>query len=105
MDNRARTIQLNDEFRTTFRGGRVEVLSSHYELDARLRGRALCVMSRHTKFAPDSEHDCGSFVFAGYLFEWQIEYLQKDGTSVSRDPADSGSTLRVLTLSVVEDRL
>ena len=76
-----------------------------YELDARLRGRALAVMARYNKFADDSDHDWGVFIFAGFSFEWRIEYRRKDGIGVSSDPADPDLTYRVLTLYVVTDVL
>jgi hypothetical protein len=98
-------IELNDRFRATFKGGRVQVTPSVYDLDARLRGRALYVVSRYNKFHDDSEHDWGVFIFAGYSFEWQIEYRSKDGIGLSADPADPAKTFRVLTLYTVNDLL
>ncbi len=100
---RDKIIELNDQLRTTFRGGRVQMTPGVYGLDARLRGRALHVMSRYKKFDDDSEHDCGVFIFAGYSFEWHIEYRGQDGTDVSPDPADPEKTFRVLTLYAVDD--
>jgi hypothetical protein len=76
-----------------------------YQLDAQLRGRALQVMSRYNKFDESSEHDWGVFIFAGYSFEWRIEYRNKDGTGASPDPADPAKTFRVLTLYVADDVL
>jgi uncharacterized protein DUF3768 len=104
-DRRARIVELNDQFRTTFKGGRVQMTPSVYDLDARLRGRALYVMSRYNKFYDDSEHDWGVFIFAGYSFEWWMEYRDKDGMGISPDPADPDKTLRVLTLYAVADLL
>ena len=52
-----------------------------------------------------SEHDWGVFIFAGYSFEWDIEYRGADGTGISSDPADPEKTFRVLTLYVAEDLL
>lgn len=103
--SRARIIEFNDQLRTTFRGGRVEMTAGVYNLDARLRGRALFVMSRDRTFADDSEHDWGRFIFAGYAFEWQIEYLARDATAISPDPADAHKTSRILTLYVTDDLL
>ena len=57
------------------------------------------------KFHPDSEHDWGTFIFAGFSFEWRIEYRGKDGTGISPDPADPDKTLRVLTLYAIDDVL
>jgi hypothetical protein len=105
MDRRAKLIELNDQFRTTFKGGRVQMTPSVYELDDRLRGRALSVLARYKKFAADSEHDWGTFIFAGYSFEWRIEYRGKDGTGRSPDPTDPKHTYRVLTLYAVDDVL
>jgi hypothetical protein len=105
MDRRVRIIELNDRLRTSFRGGRVQMTPSVYQLDSRLRGRVLSVLARYNKFSADSEHDCGTFIFAGFAFEWRIEYRGADGTGVSPDPADPALTYRVLTLYAIDDIL
>ena len=105
MDRRAKIIALNDQLRTTFKGGRVQMTPSVYELDDRLRGRAFSALATYRKFDPDSEHDRGVFIFAGFAFEWRIEYRGADGTGTSPDPADPEQTLRVLTLYAVDDVL
>lgn len=105
MDKRARIIELNDQLRTTFKGGRVQMTRCVYDIDDRLRGRALSVMQRFNRFTPDSEHDSGVFIFAGFAFEWSIEYRGKGGTGVSPDPSDPQQTFRVLTLCAFDDIL
>jgi hypothetical protein len=105
MDRRAKIVALNDQLRTTFKGGRVQMTQDFFELDARLRGRAMCVMARYNKFDGESEHDWGVFIFAGYAFEWTIEYRGKDGNGISLDPADQSQTFRVLTLHATSDLL
>ena len=105
MDRRAKIIALNDQLRTSFKGGRVQMTKSVYELDDRLRGRALSVLARYYKFHSESEHDWGTFIFAGFSFEWRIEYRGKDGTGTSSDPVDPDKTLRVLTLYAIDDVL
>jgi hypothetical protein len=105
MDRRAKIMALNDQLRTSFKGGRVQMTKSVYELDDRLRGRALSVLARYDKFHSESEHDWGTFIFAGFSFEWRIEYRGKDGTGTSSDPADSDKTFRVLTLYAIDDVL
>jgi hypothetical protein len=105
MDCRAKIVALNDQVRTTFNGGRVQMTPSVYELDARLRGRALSVLARYNKFHRDSEHDWGTFIFAGFSFEWRIQYRSKKGAGISPDPADPDKTLRVLTLYAIDDVL
>jgi Protein of unknown function (DUF3768) len=104
-NRRAKIIELNDQLRTTFKGGRVQMTPGVYDLDAQLHGRAVYVMSKYSKFDDSSEHDWGVFIFAGYSFEWRIEYRGKDGTGVSPDPADPEMTFRVLTLYVLQDVL
>ena len=105
MDKRAKIIALNDQLRTTFKGGRVQMTPTVYDLEPTLRGRALCVLARYNKFAVDSEHDSGVFIFAGYSFEWRIEYRCKNGIGVSSDLADDTKTLRILTLYTIADFL
>jgi hypothetical protein len=105
MDKRAKIIELNDQLRTTFKGGRVQMTRNFYDLDDQLRGRALSVMARYNKFDDNSEHDCGVFIFAGYSFEWRIEYRGKEGIGVSPDPADPEKTFRVLSLYAFDDVL
>jgi hypothetical protein len=105
MDRRAKIISLNDELRTSFRGGRVQITPGVYDLAPRVRGRALSVLARYNKFEADSEHDWGVFIFVEFAFEWRIEYRGKDETSRSNDPADPDKTFRVLTLCAAEDIL
>jgi hypothetical protein len=105
MDRRETIAALNDQLRTTFRGGRVQMTRNVYDLDDRLRGRALSVLARYDSFDADSEHDSGVFIFAGFAFEWRIEYRGSDGTGCSPDPADPDKTQRVLTLYGFDDVL
>lgn len=105
VDKRRKIVELNDQLRTTFKGGRVQMTPGVYELDARLRGRAMYVLSRYRNFDNDSEHDGGMFIFAGYAFEWHIEYRARNGTGISPDPADPQMTSRVLTLYAINDEL
>jgi hypothetical protein len=83
MDRRQTVAALNDQLRTTFKGGRVQMTRSVYDLDDRLRGRALSVLARYASFDAESEHDSGVFIFAGFAFEWQIEYRSVDGCGQS----------------------
>jgi hypothetical protein len=105
VTTRAKIIALNDQLRTTFTGGRVQMTPSVYDLDPRLRGRALAVLARYNKFDADTDHDWGVFIFAGFSFEWRIEYRPVNGHGVSPDPSDPEQTFRVLTLYVVDDML
>ena len=105
MNKRAKIIELNDQLRTTFKGGRVQMTPAAFNLDPQLRGRALWAMAKSNKFDDTSEHDWSVMIFAGYVFEWHIEYRGKDGAGVSPDPADPDKTFRVLTLYIASDLL
>jgi hypothetical protein len=63
------------------------------------------LMASFRRFDDDSEHDWGVFIFAGYSFEWRIEYRGSNGIGLSSDPADPEKTFRVLTLYVAEGLL
>lgn len=105
MNKRMRIIRLNDRLRTTFTGGRVQMTPAVYNLDPQLRGRALWAMAASKKFDDTSDHDWGVLIFAGYAFEWHIEYRAADGNGTSPDPADPEKTFRVLTLYTTADLL
>jgi len=60
-------------------------------------------MARFNKFDNTSAHDSGVMIFAGYVFEWRIEYRAADDTGISPDSADPAKTFRVLTLYAVVD--
>jgi Protein of unknown function (DUF3768) len=105
MDRRAKVVALNDQLRTTFKGGRVQMTPSVYELDDRLRGRALSALARYNAFDSESDHDWGVFIFAGFAFEWRIEYRNKHGNGLFPDPSDAAQTERVLTLYTIDDIL
>ena len=105
MRDHPKIIELNDQLRTTFRGGRVQMTPTVFALDSQLRGRALCALSRYNKFADGDDHDWGVFIFGGYSFEWHIEYRAMSGVGVSPDPTDPAITMRVLTLYTGGDLL
>ena len=86
MGRREKIIALNDELRRTFKGGRVEITPAVYRLDPQLRGRAIWAMARYNRFDDSSEHDWGVFIFAGYSFEWYIEYRAAKGTASPPTP-------------------
>jgi hypothetical protein len=50
--DKANIIQFNDELRTGFRGGCIEVDHGPYDLEDRIIGRMLCVFARYNRFEP-----------------------------------------------------
>ncbi len=102
-----RIRELNDAFRTTFKGGKVMMTSSVVELPECVRANALQQVAGFTNFSKDNdphgEHDFGSFEVVGRKFFWKIDYYDKQCEYGSEDPADPGVTTRVLTLMLAED--
>ncbi len=102
-----RIAELNDAFRTTFRGGQVVMTSSVADLPDCVKATALQIVARFDAFTdendPHGEHDFGSFELVGRTFFWKIDYYDKELTYGSEDPSDPEKTTRVLTLMLAED--
>jgi len=93
---------LNDNFRTTFVGGRVVMTAGVAELALDVKARVLIDVQGFAKFTADNdpygEHDFGVFEVAGETFYWKIDYHNRDMTAGSEDPSDPDRTTRVLTI-------
>ncbi len=102
-----RTRDLNDAFRTTFRGGQLMLTASVVALPDCVKAHALAKVSGFTEFTKDNdsheEHDFGSFELVGRKFFWKIDYYDKQCRYGSEDPSDPTKTTRVLTLMLAED--
>lgn len=98
---------LNDIFRATFRGGKVLMTASVYELPDMVKAAALAQVACFKDFTvendPHGEHDFGSFDLVNRKFFWKIDYYDKEEQYGSEDPADPARTTRVLTLMLAED--
>lgn len=66
-------IAANDELRTKFKGGRI-LFAHHstFDLDDRTLDKMLCAVAAYDRFAPDSLHDEGVLIFAGFTVCWRI---------------------------------
>jgi hypothetical protein len=73
VPSRADIIKANDELRTQFKGGIVLMTPAVWDLEPRLRARALYRMTLYQAFDDESDHSEGVFIFAGYTFVWRIE--------------------------------
>jgi hypothetical protein len=105
--NSQRIRELNDAFRSTFRGGQVVMTSSVDELPPMVKAEALHQAATFSDFTKDNdphgEHDFGSFELVGRRFLWKIDYYDYDLQHGPEDPSDPGRTVRVLTLMLAED--
>ncbi len=98
---------LNEELRTTFRGGTIVVSAGVHELPEEVRAQALCQMAAYNEFStendPYGERDFGAFEFFGRKWLWKIDYYDKGMQAGSEDPSDPSKTCRVLTLMLAEE--
>jgi hypothetical protein len=83
MTPRQQEIAANDLLRKYMRGGRIEVCHGPYDLDDRTIGRMLCAIAAYDRFDPDSLHDEGVMLFAGFSAVFRIE-LEIDEERVMR---------------------
>jgi Protein of unknown function (DUF3768) len=95
---------LNDNFRTTFLGGRVVMTAGVASLPIDVKARALIQVQRFSQFSADNdpydEHDFGSFEIAGEKFLWKIDlYEEPDVKDSNGEPVVN----RVLTIMLAEE--
>ena len=104
---RKKIRDLNDAFRSTFRGGKVMMTATVYDLPHCVRADALVKVVTFSDFTegndPHAEHDFGSFELIGRKFLWKIDYYDERCEFGSEDPSDEKKTTRVLTLMLAED--
>ena len=93
---------LNDNFRTTFVGGRVVMTQGVSEMPMDAKARILLAVQSFKDFDADNdphgEHDFGSFELAGETYFFKVDYYSPDLEGGSEDPADPEKTTRVLTI-------
>jgi hypothetical protein len=93
---------LNDNFRSTFIGGRVLMSAGVAELPLDIKARVLLRVQKFSTFNvkndPHGEHDFGRFGLAGQKYFWKIDYYDLQCQFGSEDPGDPEKTTRVLTV-------
>jgi Protein of unknown function (DUF3768) len=98
---------LNDNFRTTFVGGRVVITAGVADLPIDVKAQALIQVQRFSQFSADNdpyeEHDFGSFELSREKFFWKIDYYDALCEFGSEDPADPEKTTRVLTIMLADE--
>ncbi len=102
-----RTRVLNDNFRSTFIGGRVVMSAGVAEVPIDIKARVLLRVQTYSAFNakndPHREHDFGSFTLRGQKYFWKIDYYDERCEFGSEDPADPTKTTRVLTIMFAEE--
>jgi hypothetical protein len=106
-DKTARIRALNDQFRRTFRGGRVMITQGVAALPALLQAELLLAIRTFDDFTADNdpwaEHDMAGVTIGDMRFFWKIDYYDQSLLSHSEDPANACITQRVLTIMLVEE--
>ncbi len=97
-----RIRQLNDQFRSTFLGGKVILTQGVLDLTDRTLPQFLNEVRQFDRFDtgndPHSEHDFGAFEWDGETIFWKIDYYDSDLLMGSPDPTEPAVTTRVLTV-------
>jgi hypothetical protein len=103
----ARIAELNDELRTTGKGGTILVTAGVQGRGGSFLAEALTAMRTFTTFTPENdpygEHDFGAFTVEGTRLFWKIDYYDQSLSGASPDPADPAVTHRVLTILLAEE--
>jgi hypothetical protein len=93
---------LNDNFRSTFVGGKVVMTAGVAALPLGVKARVILAVQGFDKFNPENdpheEHDFGSIELAGETYFFKLDYYSLDMEGGSEDPADPEKTTRVLTI-------
>ncbi len=106
--NSSRQIaQLNDCFRQTFLGGRIQMSAGIGALSEYHQSAILAQVQAFNNFTPDNdpyeEHDFGCFNYQNQRIFWKIDYYNRSLTEGSDHPADPQKTSRVLTIMLAEE--
>ena len=93
---------MNDNFRSTFVGGRVVMTQGVTELPLDVRARLILAVQSFSNFTKDNdpygEHDFGEIELGGDHYLFKIDYYALDLDGGSENPADPEKTARVLTI-------
>jgi hypothetical protein len=102
-----RVRALNDELRTTARGGMITITQGVQALGQDAVAKALAAMRRFNTFDEDNdphrEHDFGRFEAGGQAFFFKVDYYDPNLEFGSEEPWDAEKTRRVLTLMLCEE--
>lgn len=107
----AQIARLNDDFRTTLRGGRILLTSGVMSLPSETLNALFTVIQNYNFDALASgqesheERDFGAFQLNGQGFFWNIDYCDPTCSFASENPANPAQTTRVLTVMLADERV
>ena len=106
-DTTTRIRTLNDQLRTTFRGGQVLITDGIDQLDVAIKSAIFARVRTFQEFSarndPYDEHDFGSIDIDGHKIFWKVDYYDPTLSAGSEDPADETKTCQVLTIMLAQE--
>src|ERR1039458_8429657 len=103
----ARIRELNDDFRTTFHGGRVMLTAGFNALPETLKAQVIERVKTFSEFDaandPYGEHDFVNFEREGQRFFAKIDYYDRDVSFGAEDPSDPEKTTRIMTIMLANE--
>jgi hypothetical protein len=98
---------LNDQLRTTGKGGELVVTRGIAALDMKTKIAVFAAVQGFDRFTSDNdphgEHDFGLLEVAGERIMFKIDYYDRSLTGHSADPSDPKVTRRVLTIMLASE--
>jgi hypothetical protein len=103
----ARIRALNDELRQHLTGGMAVITPGVAALGPEAVERIVKTIAVFDDFChandPHEEHDFGAFDVDGHTIMFKIDYLDRELSMHSPDPADAAVTQRVITIMLAEE--
>ena len=108
MDTKtARIRALNDQLRQHLTGGMAVITPGVAALGGEAVQRIVKTIAVFDDFChandPHEEHDFGAFDVDGHTIMFKIDYLDRDLSMHSPDPADPSVTQRVITIMLADE--
>jgi len=103
----ARVCELNDNFRSSFRGGQVLLTDSVAALPDMVKASALEKVATFNQFTnandPLGIHDYGWFEHCNRVVLWRLHTYNLALDGFSPDPSDPTATRRILFIGLAQD--
>jgi hypothetical protein len=108
MDTKtARIRALNDQLRQNLTGGMAVITPGVAALGPAAVDRIVKTIALFDDFChandPHEEHDFGAFEADGHMIMFKIDYLDRELSMHSPDPADPSVTHRIITIMLAEE--
>lgn len=107
MDKISHIAELNDRLRRDFVGGKVLITPGIQALGGDAICAVMAAVRAFSAFTPDNdpygEHDCAVMDVGEHRVIWKIDYYDLSMAYGSDDPANSETTLRVLSIMLADE--